>query len=64
VRKVGRRATQLSIVTDRATRLNGLTEPGGERIRFDSRIELLRMISAGLTPVEVFMIRCTMGSCS
>ena len=57
----------LSIVSDRATRLVGLAEPGA-RIRFDNRIELLRMSSAGVTPVEVFstvfMIRCTMGNCS
>ena len=47
------RATQLSIVPDRATRLVGLAEPGA-RIRFDSRFELLGMSSAEETPVDVF----------
>jgi hypothetical protein len=41
----------------------GLTEPGGDRIRFDGCIELLRISSAGVTPVDVFstvlMIRMT-----
>ena len=61
------RATQLSIVSDKATQLVGLAEPGA-RIRFDSCIELMSMSSAGETPVDVFstvfMIRCTMGNCS
>ena len=34
--------------------LPGVSEPGGARIRADMQIELLRMSSAGLTPVEVF----------
>ncbi len=66
-RRVCCRATQLSTVSDRATRLVGLAEPGA-RIRFDNRVELLRMSSVGVTPVDVFstvfMIHCTMGNCS
>ena len=46
------RATQLSTGSDKATRLVGLDEPGS-RIRFDRRIELLRMSSAGVNPVDV-----------
>jgi hypothetical protein len=53
-------------VSDRATRLVGLAEPGA-KIGFDDRIELLRMSSAGVTPADVFsavfIIRCTMGKC-
>ena len=56
----------LSDITE-ASELAGLAEPGA-RIRFDNRIELLRMSSAGVTPVDVFstvfIIRCTMGNCS
>jgi hypothetical protein len=42
-------------VSDKAIWLDGLVESGGERIRFDKRIELLRMSSVGATPVEVFL---------
>ena len=68
-RRVCCRVTRLSIISDRANRLVGWAEPGA-RIRFDNRIELLRMSSAGVhnTPVDVFstvfIIRCTMGNCS
>jgi len=54
-------ATQLSIVSDRAIWLDGLVKPGGERIRFDRRIELLRISSAGVTLIEVFST-CTIGT--
>ena len=41
---------------------------GGASIRACSRIALFKINSAGVTPVEVFstvfIIRCTMGSCS
>jgi hypothetical protein len=66
VRRVRCCATHLSIVSDRAIWLDGLVKPVGERIRFDRRIELLRISSAGVTLVEVFstvfMIRCTIGT--
>ena len=46
----------------------GEREVGGANMRACSRIPLFKINSAGVTPVEVFstvfIIRCTMGSCS
>jgi len=62
------RAIQSSIVSDSVICPEDSATVGGVSIRSVSRIELLRINSAGVTPVEVFstvfIIRCTIGSCS
>ncbi len=62
------RAIQSSIVSDNANCPEDLAWVGGSSIRSVSRILLFNIKAAGVTPVDVFsivfMILCTMGSCS